>query len=160
MAPPPTEPRINAVTLGVVLLDGHLLLEPMARWLNVGLMWRPIGGFIEFGERSEDAVVREFKEELGRDVEVVRLLAVSEHRFEFEPNSGPLTGHEITFLYEVRFAAHDEPGDLDPLASFEQDAPAGDEHSIARWLPASELMAAEHPVYPADLMTKLAPLFE
>ena len=90
-------PRINAVALGVVLKDGHLLLEPMARWLNVGLMWRSIGGFIEFGERSEDAVVREFKEELRRGVEVVRLLHVAEHLFEFEPDSGPLRGHEITF---------------------------------------------------------------
>lgn len=153
-------PRINAVALGAVLVDGHLLLEPMARWLNVGLQWRAIGGFIEFGERSEDAVVREFKEELGRDVEVVRLLEASEHRFEFEPDAGPLRGHEITFLYEVRFAAHDEPSNLEPMASFEQDAPAGDEHSIARWLPVSELRAGEHPVYPADLMEKLAPLFE
>ena len=64
------------------------------------------------------------------------------------------------FLYELRFAAHDEPSDLEPMASFEQDAPAGDEHSIARWLPVSELLAGEHPVYPADLMTRLAPLFE
>ena len=88
-------PRINAVALGVIVQDDHILLEPMAKWLNVGLMWRAIGGFIEFGERSEDAVVREFKEELDRDVEVVRLLEVSERRFEFEPDSGPLRGHEI-----------------------------------------------------------------
>ena len=160
MTAPHPEPRINAVALGVVFRGDHILLEPMARWLNVGLMWRAIGGFIEFGERSEDAVVREFKEELNRDVEVVRLIEVSEHLFEFEPASGPLRGHEITFLYELRFAAHDESTDLEPIASFEQDAPAGDEHSLARWLPVSELLAGEHPVYPPDLLTRLAPLFE
>jgi len=155
-----SDPRINAVALGVVLVDGHLLLEPMAKWLNVGLQWRAIGGFVEFGERSADAVVREFKEELDRDVEVVRLLEVSEHLFEFEPDSGSITGHEITFLYEVRFAAHDAPTSLEPIGSFEQDAPPGDEHSIARWLPVPELRAGEHPVYPADLLERLAPLFE
>ena len=160
MTAPQPEPQINAVALGVVLRDNHIPLEPMAKWLNVGLMWRSIGGFTEFGEGSEDAVVREFKEELNRDVEVVRLLEVSEHLFEFEPDSGPLRGHEITVLYELRFAAHDEPTDLEPIASFEHDAPAGDEHSIARWLPTSELLAGEHPVYPANLMERLAPLFE
>lgn len=160
MGPSSPASRINAVALGVVVRERHVLLEPMARWLNVGLMWRPVGGFIEFGERSADAVVREFKEELGRDVEVGRLLDAYEHLFEFQPDSGPLKGHEIVFLYELRFAAHDEPGDLELMASFEQDAPAGDEHSIARWLPAAELLAGEHAVYPADLMTKLAPLFE
>jgi len=160
MTPPTPEPRINAVALGVILRDDHLLLEPMAKWLNVGLMWRPIGGFVEFGERSEDAVVREFKEELRREVEVVRLLEVSEHLFEFAPESGPLHGHEITFLYELRFASHDTPADLDPIASFEQDAPEGEAHSLARWLPVAELKAGLHPVYPADLLTRLAPLFE
>ncbi|MBT5774665.1 MAG: NUDIX domain-containing protein [Dehalococcoidia bacterium] len=160
MTAPQPEPRINAVALGVILQDNHLLLEPMARWLNVGLMWRPIGGFIEFSELSEDAVVREFKEELNRDVEVVRLLEVTEHLFEFAPDSGPLHGHEVTFLYELRFAPHHEPVDLEPIESFEHDAPASAEHSTAHWLPVSELLAGQHPVYPADLMTKLAPVFE
>jgi 8-oxo-dGTP pyrophosphatase MutT (NUDIX family) len=101
--------------------------------------------------------VREFKEELNRDVEVVRLLEVTEHLFEFAPDSGPLHGHEVTFLYELRFAPHHEPVDLEPI---EHDAPASAEHSTAHWLPVSELLAGQHPVYPADLMTKLAPVFE
>ena len=151
------ERRINAVALGVIVQQGHLLLEPMARWLNVGLMWRPIGGFIEFGEYAADAAVREFKEELGRDVEVVRLLEVYENLAEFDVASGPLPVHEMVFLYELRFADHDRPGDLEPLASFEQDAPASDEHSSAHWISIAELQAGEHPVFPPDLVTRLAP---
>ena len=130
------QPRIGTVALGVIVRDGHLLLEPMAKWLNTGLMWRPIGGYVEFGERAADAVVREFREELGRDVEVVRLLDVYENFATFDIASGPLSIHEISFWYELRFAPHDEPGDLEPLASFEQDAPAGGGHSFAtgcRW---------------------------
>lgn len=153
-------PRIGAVALGVIVQDGHLLLEPMASWLNVGLMWRPIGGFIEFGEYAADAVVREFKEELNRDVEVIRQLGVYENRVTFDVAAGPLAVHEVAFLYELRFANHDQPPDLEALASFEQDAPPGAEHSTAHWLPIAELQAGEHPVFPLDLLEKLSPLFE
>ena len=152
------EPRIGAVALGVVAREGHLLLEPMARWLNVGLMWRPIGGFIEFSERAADAVVREFKEELGRDVEMVRLLEVYENLATFHVASGPLRVHETVFLHEVRFAAHDEPVNLRPLASFEQDAPPGTEHSEARWIPTAELLAGQHRVFPPNLLEMLSPI--
>jgi 8-oxo-dGTP pyrophosphatase MutT (NUDIX family) len=150
-------PRIGAVAVGVVIQDGHVLLEPMAKWLNTGLMWRPIGGYIEFGERAADAVVREFKEELARDVEVVRLLEVRENLAMFETDGGPLQIHEIGFWYELRFAAHDRPTNLEPLASFEQDAPPGTEHSMAHWLPIPELLAGEHPVFPPDLMAVIKP---
>lgn len=112
-------PRIGAVALGVVVQDGHVLLEPMAKWLNVGLKWRAIGGFIEFGERAADAVVREFKEELNRDVEVTRLLEVYENLATFPVDSGPLEVHETVYLYELRFAVDHRPSDLEPLASYE-----------------------------------------
>lgn len=154
------KPRIGTVALGVVVQNDHVLLEPMAEWLNVGLMWRPIGGFVEFGERAAEAVVREFREELGRDVEVVRLLDVYENLVDFEPESGPLAAHEVSFLYELRFADHDRPPNLEPLASFEQDAPDSEQHSEARWLPAPELLAGEHPVFPSNLVSMLAPVLD
>lgn len=154
------EQRIGAVAVGVIVQDGHVLLEPMAKWLNTGLMWRAIGGFIEFGEYAADAIVREFKEELNRDIEVVRLLEVYENIVTFDPASGPLDVHETVFLYELRFALHDRPADLEPLASYEQDAPPGEEHSTAHWLPASELLAGEHPVFPPTLVDLLAPLLD
>ena len=103
------ERRIGAVAVGVVEQDGHVLLEPMARWLNTGLVWRPIGGYIEFGEYAADAVVREFREELGRDVEVRGLIGVYENLVTFEPDAGPLEIHEVAFLYELRFADHHRP---------------------------------------------------
>jgi ADP-ribose pyrophosphatase YjhB (NUDIX family) len=152
--------RIGTVALGVIVREGHVLLEPMAEWLNTGLMWRPIGGYVEFGERAADAIVREFKEELNRDVEVVRLLEVYENLATFDVASGPLPVHEISFWYELRLAAHDEPGNLDDLPTFEVDAPAGGQHSFARWLPAAELLAGEHPVFPPDLVGILRPVLE
>lgn len=37
--------------------------------------YRPLGGAIEFGERAADAVQREIREELGAELEALRLLA-------------------------------------------------------------------------------------
>jgi len=152
--------KIGAVAVGVIVQDGHILLEPIAPWLNVGLKWRPIGGFIEFGEYAADAIVREFKEELDRDVEVIRLLEVYENLATFDVESGPLKVHETVFLYELRFATHDRPVDLEPLPSFEQEARPGAQHSTARWLPIAALRAGEHPVFPSTLILMLEPLFE
>ncbi len=43
---------------------------------NVGY-WALPGGRVEFNERVEDAVIREIKEELGVDIEVIKLISVT-----------------------------------------------------------------------------------
>jgi len=55
---------------GNVLLDKRI--DPNIP--NADGRWEFPGGHIEFGERAEDAVVREAKEETGLEVKVVRLL--------------------------------------------------------------------------------------
>ena len=45
---------------------------------------RLLGGGIEFGERAEDAVARELREETGAEVRVGRHLGVLENLFTFE----------------------------------------------------------------------------
>lgn len=62
---------------GVVINDGKILL-------NIGKIddyWTPLGGKIKITESSEKAVIREFKEELGIDVKIVRLLWMVENFF-------------------------------------------------------------------------------
>lgn len=41
--------------------------------------WTIPGGTVEFGERIEDTLIREIKEELGVDCEIVHLLGVTNH---------------------------------------------------------------------------------
>lgn len=41
--------------------------------------WSIPGGQVEFGEKVEDALIRELKEELGIDVAVINLLCVTNH---------------------------------------------------------------------------------
>jgi ADP-ribose pyrophosphatase YjhB (NUDIX family) len=60
---------------------------------------RPLGGGIEFGEHSRDAVLREIREETGAEVENLKLVGVLENIFTYEGEPG----HEIVFVYDAEF---------------------------------------------------------
>lgn len=60
---------------------------------------RPVGGSLQFGETSEQAVRRELREELGVEVRDLRLLGVLENIFTCDGEAA----HEIVFVYEARF---------------------------------------------------------
>ena len=62
--------------------------------------FRPLGGAIEFGEHSREAVVREIREELGTEITDLRHLATTENIFTLDGQ----TGHEIVFVYEADLA--------------------------------------------------------
>lgn len=64
---------------------------------------RPPGGGIDFGERAEDALRREIREEMEAEIEDVRLLSVIENLFELEGQPR----HEIVFVFEARLANPD-----------------------------------------------------
>jgi 8-oxo-dGTP pyrophosphatase MutT (NUDIX family) len=61
--------------------------------------YRPLGGGIEFGEHSQQALVREIREELDTAVTNLRYLATLENIFMF--NGRP--GHEIVQVYDGKF---------------------------------------------------------
>ncbi len=60
---------------------------------------RPLGGGIEFGESSEQTIIREIREELSQEIEDIKLLGVLESFFEFEGKRG----HENVFVYDAKF---------------------------------------------------------
>lgn len=67
-------------TVGALIVNdkGEILLVKSHKWGN---KYTVPGGHIELGERSEAAVKREVREEVGLDVEPVRLLLVQEAIF-------------------------------------------------------------------------------
>lgn len=78
---------IRNIVLGMPVRGDHILVSVMTD--------RRTG--LEFGEMSEAALRREFKEELGFDITPVSLLGVLENHFELEGEPG----HEIVHVYTV-----------------------------------------------------------
>jgi ADP-ribose pyrophosphatase YjhB (NUDIX family) len=146
--PASTRRAVRVIALGVVVQHDHLLVGPVLERDGAVAGYRPLGGGVEFGERAADAVVREFREETGRAVAVVELIEVSENLFTYEGRPG----HEIVFLFHVRFAPGDEPADLDLVGYVEPGEPPRD----AIWLPLAEVLGGMHTVYPAGFAEILA----
>lgn len=67
--------------------------------------WALPGGFIDYGERPEDAAVREVKEETGLDVELVSLLGVYG-----APERDPRQ-HNLSIVYVGRATGEPRGGD-------------------------------------------------
>lgn len=61
--------------------------------------WVPVGGGVELGETSREALIREIEEELSAELSDIALLGVLENIFTFKGEQG----HEIMFVYDARF---------------------------------------------------------
>ena len=104
---------------------------------------RPLGGEIEFGERSRDAVAREIREEIGAEVENLKLLGVLESVFNYEGRRG----HEVVFVYDA---------ELVDRSLYEREEIRGnrqetDDCFVARWRSAEELEANNVRLVPEGL---------
>ncbi|WJQ07495.1 (deoxy)nucleoside triphosphate pyrophosphohydrolase [Geobacillus stearothermophilus] len=114
---------------------GDILCALRAPDMSLPNVWEFPGGKVEEGERSEDALVREIREELGCTISVGELLADVFHEYE----------HAIVHLrtYEARLV------DGEPRAR---------EHAELRWVPLQALRSLEWA--PADIPTVEALLVE
>ena len=95
------QPRIRAIVVGVVWRGGELLVFEGYNVSKAQLFYRPLGGGIEFGEAAEEALAREFREEVDSDLEDVRYLGTLENIYVYEGHPG----HELVRVYEARLAA-------------------------------------------------------
>jgi len=105
---------------------------------------RTLGGAIEFGERAEDAIRREMREELGADIRNPRLLGVLENIFELLGHRH----HEIIFVFDAVFA----DTTLYDRAALQVDEAACIEP--ATWVPI-DAFGDDLPVYPRGLIELL-----
>ncbi|KKS69073.1 hypothetical protein A3A14_02555 [Candidatus Daviesbacteria bacterium RIFCSPLOWO2_01_FULL_43_38] len=62
--------------------------------------YRLLGGGIEFGERGEEALKREFQEELGTGLENIKFITTLENIFTFDGKQG----HEIVMVFKADLA--------------------------------------------------------
>lgn len=94
-----------AVAVFITRPDGRVLLIRRAKEPAQGRL-APAGGFIDIGERAEDAVGREIAEELGIRLENVRFLCSQPNRYEFRGVTYP--------VLDLFFTATTPDTELDP----------------------------------------------
>jgi len=137
--------RIRPIVLGIVWRGDELLVFENYDHVKDETYYRPLGGGIEFGERSQDALLREFREEL--DVELVRVRYLAALENIYTRNSQ--IGHEIVLLYEATlgdpsfyerevFEVHEE---VETLPAY--------------WMPLHKFRAENLPLYPDGLLELL-----
>lgn len=128
---------IRNIALGLVVRDGFVLGEEYPARSGHDLFVRVPGGGIDYGERSIDAVRREFAEELAVEVTEARLLGVLESHF----LRGERVGHEYAHVFAVT-----GPGlDRWPL---DERRDVLDSDTVAAWFPLDALAAGRPPLYP------------
>lgn len=140
---------IRNIAVGLPVKHGHVLaLSGFDHTRELNFL-RAIGGGIEFGERAEDALHREFMEELGVRLQSVRLLDVRENIFTYEGKAG----HEISHIYAVTSA------ELDALP-LDAQLTVLDEGSPVRWVPIADLRDDTRPLFPEGARELLRTLGE
>jgi 8-oxo-dGTP pyrophosphatase MutT (NUDIX family) len=105
--------------------------------------YRPLGGAIEFGEFSHDAIVREIREELGAEITNLRYLTTLETVFTCDGQPG----HEVVIVYEAAFvdkSIYEKPA----LSGIED----GGLHFEAVWKPLEDFLSGDPPLYPEGLL--------
>ncbi len=83
--------RVRIRICGILIQEDKILLINHNGVGEKGSLWAPPGGGLEFGESSEQTLIREYKEETGLDIVVNEFLFVNEF---FAP---PLQAIELFF---------------------------------------------------------------
>ncbi len=137
--------RIRPLALGIVWRGDELLVFEGYDHDKDETFYRPLGGGIEFGERSQQALRREFREELGVELTNVRYLATLENIFTCNSERG----HEIVLLYKATLA------DLSLYGRETFEVHEENETLTAYWMPLCGFQADGPPLYPNGLLELL-----
>ncbi|GEM47866.1 NUDIX hydrolase [Deinococcus cellulosilyticus NBRC 106333 = KACC 11606] len=95
------------------------------------IFYRPLGGGLEEGEDPREGLIREFREELGAEIEILEQLPTLENTYKWADQ----TKHEVAFLYRIRF--------LDGSIYDQQTLQVNDAPEVAFWKPLADFASGD-----------------
>lgn len=137
---------IQVKAIGLVWRRGLLLATEISNDDGTIKGVRPLGGRVEFGETWQEALVREFEEELGITVEIAGSLMVFENIYVHHG----ARGHEVVFAADVTIP-EDVYVDDAPITFVEDNG----ETCLARWFDVSALDQGGLELYPTGLKQQI-----
>jgi ADP-ribose pyrophosphatase YjhB (NUDIX family) len=140
--------RIRPIAVCLFRNNNRILVSEGFDKIKQDYYYRPLGGGIEYGETSRDAVAREIREELDVEIEDIRFLGVVENIFVYQGEQG----HEIVFVFDAEFADK-SLYELDEIDGYEQEA---DVKFKAKWYSLGETGNGDGRLVPENLAELLA----
>ena len=131
--------EIRPIALGLAVKDNKLLVSEGFDKVKNETFYRCLGGGIEFLEKSEDALKREFLEEINVDITVKDFLGISENIFTYQGK----TAHELILFYSIEIS--DE--------NYQEEYKVIDDHgeTIAKWIDIEEFKNKNKILYPEEV---------
>ena len=111
-----SHPRF-AVTAGAIVTDGHGRVLLLKHRFRPGSGWGLPGGFIEHGEQPEEGLRRELREEIGLEVERLKLFTVRAFKRPKQVEivfMGQAVGNPDELSFEIQEAAWFLPREFPP----------------------------------------------
>ena len=142
--------RIRPIVICLFREGERILVSDAFDYSKGEYFCRPLGGGIEFGEHSRDAMLREIREEVNAEVENLRLLGVLESLFMYEGTRG----HELVFVYDAEFT----DGSLYERGEIEAYESEIDKRFTASWRSLEEIERSGVRLVPEPLADMLAEL--
>ena len=132
--------EIRPVVLGIIKKGNKLLVGEGYDKVKDQTFYRCLGGGIEFGERSEEALKREFQEEIQTNISVRDFLGISENIFTFNGKKG----HELVIFYSA------EMNDSD----YKEEYHIADEEDsgLVKWIDVDEFKNNQKILYPEEVL--------
>lgn len=140
--------RIRPIVIGIIINDNKIFVFEGKDEIKGETFYRPLGGSIEFGERAEEALMREFNEEINAELADIKYLTTLENIFTYRGQAH----HEIVLIYKGEFKDESFYDDTE-FIGYEDDGSS----FKCLWLPLQEFIDKESILYPDGLLEMLKP---
>ena len=137
--------HIRPIAISIITNNDKILVYKREDEITNNSFYRLVGGCIEFGETSKEALAREFNEELSQQLVNIKLLTAFESIFTF--NGRKL--HEIVFLFNSEFE-NQSIYNKKVLKGCE-----GEREFDALWVPKDDFITQKKLIYPVEIIDYL-----